>query len=100
MGEGDKSGGEVKKLSRLEREREKIRIATDNINRLLAEQKKGQRKLETQQKVLLGVMLQRMIADGSVKAETFTKYSQTLTNRDKKVVEDYWAGLDGEECED
>ena len=30
MGEGDKSGGEVKKLSRLEREREKIRIATDN----------------------------------------------------------------------
>ena len=100
MGEGDKSGGEVKKLSRLEREREKIRIATDNINRLLAEQKKGQRKLETQQKVLLGVMLQRMITDGTVKAETFTKYSQTLTNRDRKIVEDYWAGLDWEERED
>jgi hypothetical protein len=45
-------------------------------------------------------MLQRMIADGIVKAETFTKYSQTLTNRDKKVVEDYWAGLDWEERED
>jgi|GEM_PF-3516923 len=100
MGDGEKSGGEVRKLSRLEREREKIRIAQENISRLLAEQKKGQRKLETQQKVLLGVMLQRMIADGIVKAETFTKYSQTLTNRDKKVVEDYWAGLDGEECED
>jgi hypothetical protein len=100
MGDGEKADGEGRKLSRLEREREKIRVATDNINRLLAEQKKGQRKLETQQKVLLGVMLQRMIADGIVKAETFTKYSQTMTNRDKKVVEDYWAGLDGEECED
>ncbi|MCY7335062.1 MAG: hypothetical protein LH613_02440 [Chamaesiphon sp.] len=100
MGGGEKSSGEGRKLSRLEREREKVRIAQENISRLLAEQKKGERKLETQQKVLLGVMLQRMIADGSVKAETFTKYSQTLTNRDKKVVYDYWAGLDGEERED
>lgn len=94
MGEGDKSGGEVKKLSRLEREQEKIRIAQANIDKILATEKKEQRKLETQQKVLLGVMLQRMIADSSVKAETFTKYSQTLTNRDRKIVEDYWAGLD------
>jgi hypothetical protein len=94
MGEGDKSGGEVKKLSRLEREQEKIRIAQANIDKILATEKKEQRKLETQQKVLLGVMLQRMIADGIVKAETFTKYSQTLTNRDRKIVEDYWAGLD------
>jgi hypothetical protein len=100
MGEGEKSGGESRKLSRLEREREKVRIAQENISRLLAEQKKGQRKLETQQKVLLGVMLQRMIADGIVKAETFTKYSQTLTNRDRKIVEDYWAGLEREESED
>ena len=100
MSEGEKAGGEGRKLSRLEREREKIRVATDNINRLLAEQKKGQRKLETQQKVLLGVMLQRMITDGTVKAETFTKYSQTLTNRDRKIVEDYWAGLDWEESEE
>jgi hypothetical protein len=100
MGDGEKSGGEGRKLSRLEREREKVRVAQENINRLLAEQKKGQRKLETQQKVLLGVMLQRMIADGIVKAETFTKYSQTLTNRDKKVVEDYWAGLERGESED
>ena len=94
MGEGDKSGGEVKKLSRLEREQEKIRIAQANIDKILATEKKERRRLETQQKVLLGVMLQRMIADGSVKAETFTKYSQTLTNRDRKIVEDYWAGLD------
>ena len=41
-----------------------------------------------------------MIADGIVKAETFTKYSQTMTNRDKKVVEDYWAGLEREKSED
>jgi hypothetical protein len=100
MGDGEKAGGEGRKLSRLEREREKVRIAQENISRLLAEQKKGQRKLETQQKVLLGVMLQRMIADGIVKAETFTKYSQTLTNRDRKIVEDYWAGLERGKSED
>ena len=89
-----------RRMSRLEREQEKIRIATDNINRLLAEQKKEQGKLETRQKVLLGVMLQRMIADGIVKAETFTKYSQTMTNRDKQVVEDYWASLEQGESKD
>jgi hypothetical protein len=99
MAEDEKAGGEGRKLSQLEREREKIRVAQENIDRLLAKQKEGQRKLETQQKVLLGVMLQRMIADGIVKAETFIKYSQTMTNRDKKVVEDYWAGLEREKNE-
>lgn len=71
MGEGDKSGGEVKKLSRLEREREKIRVATDNINRLLATEKERQRKQDTRDKILLGVMLQGMIADGSISTEMF-----------------------------
>ena len=100
MGEGDKSVDEVKKLSRLEREQEKMRIAQTNIDKILATQKENQKKQDTRQKVLLGVMFQKMIADGIVKAETFTKYSQAMTNRDKKVVEDYWAGLDWEESED
>ena len=100
MSEGDKSGDEVKKLSRLEREQEKVRIAQTNIDKILAGDKKMQDKRDTRQKVLLGVMLQKMIADDIIKAETFTKYSQTMTNRDKKVVEDYWAGLEREKSED
>ena len=100
MGEGDKSGDEVKKLSRLEREQEKVRIAQTNIDKILAGDKKKQDKQDTRQKVLLGVMLQKMIADDIIKAETFTKYSQTMINRDKKVVEDYWAGLEREKSED
>ena len=35
MSEGDKSGDEVKKLSRLEREQEKVRIAQTNIDKIL-----------------------------------------------------------------
>lgn len=99
MADGKQAGGEVRKLSRLEREQEKVRIAQVNINRLLATEREEQRKLETRQKVLLGVMLQGMIADGVVKAETFTKYSQTLTNRDRKIVEGYWDSLEREKSQ-
>ena len=87
-------------MSRLEREQEKIRIAQANIDRLLVTENEKQRKQDTRRKVLLGTMLQRMITDGIVRAETFTKYSQTMTNRDKQVVEEYWAGLEQEERED
>ena len=59
MGEGDKSGDEVKKLSRLEREQEKVRIAQTNIDKILAGDKKKQDKQDTHQKVLLGVMFQK-----------------------------------------
>ena len=71
MNEGEKAGGEGRKLSRLEREREKIRVATDNINRLLATEKEKQRKQDTRDKILLGVMLQGMIADGAISTELF-----------------------------
>ena len=100
MSEGEKAGGEGRKLSRLEREQEKVRIAQINIDKILAGNKEKENKRDTRQKILLGVMFQKMIADGIVKAETFTKYSQTMTNRDKKVVEDYWAGLEREKSED
>ena len=100
MGDDEDLTAKERKMSRLEREQEKIRVAQANINRLLASEKEKQRKQDTRRKVLLGTMLQRMIADGIVRAETFTKYSQTMTNRDKQVVEDYWAGLERGERED
>ena len=64
MADGEQAAGEVRKLSRLEREQEKIRIAQKNIDEILAANKEEQRKQDTRDKVLLGVMLQRMIADG------------------------------------
>lgn len=94
MADGEQAEKEIKKSSRLEREREKVRIAQKNIDDILARQKGKQRKSETQQKILLGVMLKKMIAGGIVKAETFTEYSQTMNDRDRKVVEGYWASLD------
>jgi hypothetical protein len=83
MAEGDKSGGEVKKLSRLEREREKIRVAQENINRLLATEKEKQRKEDTRDKILLGVMLQGMIVDGVISTEVFEKALEKYLTNDK-----------------
>ena len=83
MGEGDKSGDEVKKLSRLEREQEKIRIAQKNIDEILADNKEKQRKQDTRDKVLLGVMLQGMIADGAISTEVFEKALEKYLKNDK-----------------
>jgi hypothetical protein len=76
-------GNEVKKLSRLEREQEKIRIAQANIDRLLAEEKKEQQKQDTHNKVLLGVILQGMIADGTISTELFDAALEKYLTKDK-----------------
>ena len=92
MGEGDKSSSQVKKLSRLEREQEKVRIAQENIKRLLTAQKKKQQKQDTRDKILLGVMLQGMIADGAISAELFkATLDKYLTNvKDKERCNAYF----------
>jgi hypothetical protein len=92
MGEGDKSGGEVKKLSRLEREQEKIRVAQTNIDRILASEKEKQGKRDTHQKVLLGVILQGMIADGAVSSDLFDRsLEKYLTReRDRELCDAYF----------
>ena len=90
MGEGDKSGGEVKKISRLEREQEKIRIAQTNINRILADEKEKQRKHDTRRKVLLGVMFQEMIAEGRIPHQLFNEFLEKYLNeRDRSVFDGY-----------
>jgi hypothetical protein len=90
MGEGDKSGGEVKKLSQLERAQEKIRVAQANINRLLATEKEKQRKYDTRRKVLLGVMFQEMIAEGRIPDKLFNEFLEKYLNeRDRSVFDGY-----------
>ena len=71
MSENEQAGGEVRKLSRLEREQEKVRIAQENIDKILAANKGKQRKQDTRDKILLGVMLQGMIADRAISTEVF-----------------------------
>ena len=92
MGEGDKSGGEVKKLSRLEREQEKIRVAQTNIDKILAGTKEKQDKQDTHQKILLGVILQGMIADGVVSSDLFDRsLEKYLTRkRDRELCDAYF----------
>jgi hypothetical protein len=73
----------VKKLTRVEREREKIRVAQNNINLLLAADKEKQEKLNTRDKILLGVVLQGMIADGRVSSESFKQSIETYITSKK-----------------
>ena len=84
MDEGDKSVGEVKKLSRLEREQEKIRIAQTNIDRILAGEKEKQDKHDTHRKILLGVVLQGMIADGAVSSDLFDLSLEKYLTKEKE----------------
>jgi hypothetical protein len=83
MADEEQAGGEVRKLSRLEREQEKIRIAQKNIDEILADNKEKQRKQDTRDKVLLGVMLQGMIADGAISTELFEKAVEKYLKNDK-----------------
>ncbi len=83
MADSEQAAGEVRKLSRLEREQEKVRIAQKNIDEILAANKKEQRKQDTRDKVLLGVMLQGMIADGTISTELFEKALEKYLKNDK-----------------
>jgi hypothetical protein len=83
MSDYEKLADKGRKLSRLEREREKIRVAQENINRLLATEKEKQRKQDTRDKILLGVMLQGMIVDGVISTEVFEKALDKYLTNDK-----------------
>jgi hypothetical protein len=78
---------------RLDKLLEQQKVIEGRIKEIQISESKQRRKLQDRQKVLLGVMFQKMIADNVCKAETFTKYAATLNERDRKVVEDYWASL-------
>ena len=84
MSEGEKAGGEGRKLSRLEREEEKIRVAQANIDRILAAKKEKQDKHDTHRKILLGVILQGMIADGAVSSDLFDLSLEKYLTREKE----------------
>ncbi len=78
---------------RLDKLLEQQKVIEGRIKEIQISESKERRKLQDRQKVLLGVMFQKMITDNVCKAETFTKYAATLSERDRKVVEDYWANL-------
>lgn len=79
-----------RKISRLEREQEKIRIAQANINRILADEKEKQRKQDTRRKVLLGVMFQEMIAEGRIPHQLFNEFLEKYLNeRDRSMFDGY-----------
>lgn len=83
MADDEQAGGEVRKLSRLEREQEKVRIAQKNIDKILATQKKNHKKQDTRDKILLGVMLRGMIADGAISTELFENALEKYLKNDK-----------------
>lgn len=79
---------------RLDKLLEKQKVLENRIKKIQITQSKAQKKLQDRQKVLLGVMFQKMISDKVCRAETFNKYAAILSERDRKVVNDYWASLD------
>jgi hypothetical protein len=78
---------------RLDKLLEQQKLIEGRIKEIQVTQGKEQKKLQDRQKILLGVMFQKMISDKVCRTETFTKYAATLNKRDRKVVEDYWASL-------
>ena len=78
-----------RKMSRLEREQEKIRIAQANIDRLLVTEKEKQRKQDTRRKVLLGTMLHKMIVGGRIPHRMFDEFLGGLSDRDRVVFDGY-----------
>ena len=90
MGDYEDLTAKERKMSRLEREQEKIRVAQANINRLLATEKEKQRKHDTRRKVLLGVMFQEMIAEGRIPDKLFNEFLEKYLNeRDRSVFDGY-----------
>ena len=90
MGDYEDLTAKERKMSRLEREQEKIRVAQANINRLLATEKEKQRKYDTRRKVLLGVMFQEMIAEGRIPDKLFNEFLEKYLNeRDRSVFDGY-----------
>ena len=81
--QAEQAGEEVRKLSRLEREQKKVRVAQENIDKILAANKEKQRKQDSRDKILLGVMLQGMIADGSISTDLFEKALEKYLINDK-----------------
>jgi hypothetical protein len=78
---------------RLDKLLEQQKVIEGRIKEIQISESKERRKLQDRQKVLLGIMFQKMIDDNVCKSETFTKYAATLSERDRKVVEDYWANF-------
>jgi hypothetical protein len=83
MNEGEQALANIRKLSRLEREKEKIKIAQANIDKILAAQAEKQDKQNTHKKIILGVVLQGMISDGVISSELFNRSLEKYLTREK-----------------
>jgi hypothetical protein len=89
----DLAKGDGRKLSRIERQKQKVLEEKAKLDKLLAVEKDKQRKGDTRDKILLGVILQGLIVDGLISAESFDKYlDKYLTNdKDRERCDTYYA---------
>lgn len=89
----DEAKGDEGKLSRIERQQQKVLAEKAKLDKLVAAEKEKSRKSDTRDKILLGVIFQGLIADGLVSADRFEQYlDKYLTNdRDKDRCDAYYA---------
>jgi hypothetical protein len=69
--------------SRIEILREQKDKIDEQLKKALAQESAKNRKLETRDKILLGVMLQGMVADGVISAELFERAILKYLKNDK-----------------
>lgn len=88
----DGAKGDEGKLSRIERQQQKVLEEKAKLDKLVAAEKEKSRKSDTRDKILLGVIMQGLIADGLVSADRFEGYLEKyLTNdRDKDRCDAYY----------
>jgi hypothetical protein len=77
---------------RLQKALEQKRKAEEVIKKIKAKENSQQRKLDTRRKILLGVVLQGMIADGVISANIFDKAldNYLMVDKDRELLDAYF----------
>jgi hypothetical protein len=78
------------KLEKLLKERQQIE---SRIKQIQAKNNSKKRKIDTRRKILFGVMLEKLIAEGQIDNETITKAIENYltTDRDRDLIKNYLA---------
>ena len=84
--------GEKLKLEKLLEQRKQIE---NRIKQIQAKENSQKRKVDTRRKILFGVMLEKLIAEGEIENEIIAKAidNYLTTDRDRDLIKNYLAAL-------
>ena len=78
---------------RLEKLLEQWKQIENRIKQIQAKENSQKRKIDTRRKILFGVMLEKLIAEGEIENEIITKAidNYLTTDRDRDLIKNYLA---------